>query len=134
MINLITGSVKVRSLLIHLIFCSVLTYIIDDKLVMPFIAWWFIVVNIFEFFMFGKDKLRAKMNWRRTPESTFLIMGFLGAFPGIFLGRVAFRHKTSKKKFYIPMWILFFVQLIITIAWIEHTTVKGQKVFGFIPF
>lgn len=134
MINLVTNSIKVRSVLLHLLFCGLATYVVDDKLVMPFIAWWFVVVNVFEFFMFGKDKLRARMAWSRTPESTFLIMGFLGAFPGIFLGRVVFKHKTSKKKFYIPMFILFFVQVIIAIAWVEHNTVKGDKFFDFIPF
>ena len=133
MINLITNSVKIRSLTLHVVTCWLLTYILDDKLVMPFIAWWFVVVNCFEFLMFGKDKLRARMQWSRTPESTFLIMGLLGAFPGIFIGRYLFNHKTSKKKFYIPMWILFFIQLILAIAWVEHTTVKGPKVFDFIP-
>jgi len=134
MINLLTNSTKIRSLCIHLVFCGIVTYVVNDKFVMPFIAWWFIVVNLFEFLMFGKDKLRAKMGWSRTPESTFLMMGLVGAFPGIFIGRIVFNHKTSKKQFYIPMWILFIIQLILALAWIEHNTVKGPKIFAFIPF
>tara|TARA_R110000868_G_scaffold218576_2_gene469291 strand:- start:213665 stop:214057 length:393 start_codon:yes stop_codon:yes gene_type:complete len=123
---------KLKSLLLHLIFCGAVTFALDGQASLPFIAWWFAVINVFEFAMFGKDKLRAKMSWSRTPESTFLIMGLLGAFPAILAGRKAFNHKTTKKEFIIPMWSLFILQIVLAIAYIENVAVKGTKFLGFV--
>ena len=76
---------------------------------------WFIIINILTFVLFGLDKTRAQKGWSRTPETTFHILGFIGAFPAIFAGRTYFRHKTLKKGFIIPMWSLFALQLGIAI-------------------
>lgn len=123
---------KGRSALYHILTCALFTYILDKAWDLPAIVWWFIALNIFEFLMFGKDKLCAIKGWRRTPESTFHLMGFLGGFPGIFMGRKVFKHKTSKKQFYIPMWILFALQVLLALAYIEQTTVKNGTLLGFI--
>ena len=132
MILAFTHSTKTRSFIYHLLICVSIAYFLAGEFEIPFIGWWFIVTNIFEFTMFGKDKLRAKMDWSRTPESTFLIMGLLGAFPAILAGRKLFKHKTTKKEFVIPMWILFIIQVILAIAYIEQTSVKGEKMLSFL--
>lgn len=125
-------SVKSRSALYHVLTCALLTYLLDKAWDIPAIIWWFSVVNIFEFTMFGRDKWCAKNGWRRTPESTFHLMGALGGFPGIFAGRKFFKHKTVKKQFYIPMWILFAIQLLIALAYIEKTTTKNGTLLSFL--
>jgi len=134
MVALLTHSTKLRSFFLHFFFCLSLSYILSGALNLPFIAWWFIVLNSFEFLMFGKDKLRAKMKWSRTPEITFLLMGLLGAFPAILAGRKIFSHKTTKKEFVIPMWILFIIQVLMAIAYLEKETVKGEKLLSFLSF
>ncbi|MFT7143991.1 MAG: uncharacterized membrane protein YsdA (DUF1294 family) [Alphaproteobacteria bacterium] len=134
MINIFTYSKRARSLILHFMFCALVAYALENISGIPFIGWWFIVINIFEFLFFGKDKLRAKQGWSRTPESTFLIMGLLGAFPAILIGRKFFKHKTTSRKFILPMWTLFIIQIMFAIAYIEQTTVKGKKFLDFLTF
>ena len=119
-------SVRSRSALSHLLISAFFTYLLDSVWDIPAIIWWFAVVNGFEFSIFGFDKWCAKRNRKRTPESTFHLMGVLGAFPAIFAGRKIFNHKTSKKNFTIPMWILFILQVLVALAYIESITTNGN--------
>lgn len=134
MINLFTHSTKIRSFTLHFLFCALAAYALQNVSGIPFIGWWFIIVNVFEFLFFGKDKLRSKLKWSRTPESTFLVMGLLGAFPAILIGRKVFQHKTTSRKFILPMWTLFIVQILVALAYIEQSTVKGTKFLDFLSF
>lgn len=65
--------------------------------------WWLFYVNIQELALLAKDKLAAVQKWRRTPESTLLLLGLAGASPALLVGRFAFHHKTSKKSFITTM-------------------------------
>lgn len=56
------------------------------------------VLNIFSFFTFADDKLKAKNNSWRTSEKRLLIYSFVGPF-GALAGMVLFRHKTQKTTF-----------------------------------
>ena len=49
--------------------------------------------------MMGFDKLSAKMNSERIPETWFLLVSLAGGFGGVVLGMLVFRHKTSKPSF-----------------------------------
>lgn len=76
-----------------------------------FVFLFIVINNIYLFFLVGADKKAAKEGEKRTPESTFLTLAFLGAFPALFYGRKIFRHKTIKKDFIYPMWALFILQI-----------------------
>lgn len=112
---------KTGSLFFHLMIAAVAAYFVNIwwRIDLPYA--WIICANGMMFLSFGWDKLRSMKQWRRTPETTYLIIALLGAFPGLFLGRKIFNHKTSKASFIIPMWILFFGQIIASAFWLGDT-------------
>ena len=61
----------------------------------------FAVYNLFLFFVYGYDKLKAKKKGRRVPEVFFLVSAFLFAGIGSAFGMLVFNHKTTKMKFRI---------------------------------
>jgi uncharacterized membrane protein YsdA (DUF1294 family) len=65
-------------------------------------------VNIISFIMFGIDKWKAKNHKWRISENLLLIISFIGGATGALIGMVIFKHKLSKKKFYIgvPVFIV----------------------------
>ena len=61
---------------------------------------YFILINIFTFFLYGIDKYKAIKSKKRIRELTFFLLSFLG---GCFIGILAmkiFHHKTKKIRFY----------------------------------
>lgn len=112
---MILSRLKLRSVLFHVAVAAVLAWLIQQALLVDYVFTWFYGVNIVAFVSFGFDKLSAKSGGKdgRTPEMTYHILGLLGGFPAIFAGRKVFNHKTSKAAFIIPMWVLFFGQILI---------------------
>lgn len=55
---------------------------------------WFLLASALTFLIYGGDKLAAREGWRRAPESTLLVFGLLGGWPGAIIGQQIFRHKT----------------------------------------
>lgn len=60
---------------------------------------WFLLANMLTLVVYGVDKMAACKAWRRVPESTLLIFGFVGGWPGAIVGQQIFRHKTQKQPF-----------------------------------
>ena len=60
---------------------------------------WLAVLGAVTFLAFGYDKWRASRSGRRVPESTLVLLGALGGWPGGLLGMIVFRHKTAKWTF-----------------------------------
>lgn len=60
-----------------------------------------IAINILTFIVYGNDKRKARKNKWRTPESTLLMLAFIGGAYGAWLGMTLFRHKTKHWKFRI---------------------------------
>ena len=58
------------------------------------------------------DKLAARKAWRRVPETTLLVLGLAGGWPGAILGQQCFRHKTQKQPF--RTW--FFISVALNVA------------------
>ncbi len=67
------------------------------------------VINIISFILFAIDKRRAKRKEWRISESALLISSFIGGSTGALISMVIFKHKLSKKRFYIlvPIFIVF---------------------------
>lgn len=72
-----------------------------------------LLVNVLAFALYGIDKLKAKKGAWRIPESTLLLVAFLGGSLGALLGMELFRHKTKHAKFRIlvPLFLLLHIAL-----------------------
>jgi uncharacterized membrane protein YsdA (DUF1294 family) len=66
-----------------------------------FIIWFYLIINLCVFLIYGWDKLAAKKNWQRTPEHILLLLGLLGGAVGGLLGMLVWNHKTRKIKFWL---------------------------------
>lgn len=62
---------------------------------------YFIVINLFGFFIMWLDKRKAKKGAWRIPEKTLFIVTALGGGIGTIAGMYTFRHKTQKVQFVI---------------------------------
>lgn len=60
---------------------------------------WFLHANLLTLIIYGADKMAARKAWRRVPESTLLVFGIVGGWPGAIVGQQLFRHKTQKQPF-----------------------------------
>ncbi|MCT4714777.1 DUF1294 domain-containing protein [Enterobacteriaceae bacterium H18W14] len=80
------------------------------------IAMWFLAVNLLTPGIYGLDKLAARKGWRRVPEFTLLIFGFVGGWPGAILGQQLFRHKTQKQPFRTYFTISVVLNLVVLAA------------------
>jgi len=102
-----------RSALLYLVASAALTIMINDysKQHVGFIASWIFAVNTILIVAMAKDKFSAIVNWGRTPEGTLLWLAVAGGYPGLFLARFIFNHKTTKTEFIKPMWFLLVLQV-----------------------
>ena len=73
---------------------------------------WFLFASVLTFVIYGGDKMAASKSWRRVPESTLLVLGLAGGWPGAGLGQQLFRHKTQKQ----PFKTYFFITVLLNIA------------------
>lgn len=71
------------------------------------------VINITGFIMTGSDKRRARKKKWRIPEKAFFIISALGGCPGVYIGLLAFRHKTKHWYFMYGIPVIFALQLIL---------------------
>lgn len=61
--------------------------------------------SLLAFGAYGKDKWAARTGRWRTAESTLLILGLIGGWPGALAAQRYFRHKSSKRSFQIAFWL-----------------------------
>ena len=80
---------------------------------------WLAAASIITFISYGYDKAQAKRNGQRVPEKHLHWLVLLGGFPGGWLGRYLFRHKTRKGMFL----------LILVISTILHLGLAGWFYF-----
>ena len=77
---------------------------------------YFVVINLFGFFIMWLDKRKAKKGAWRIPEKTLFIITAIGGGIGTTVGMYAFRHKTQKIQFVIGFPFITILE-IITIIW-----------------
>ena len=72
-----------------------------------------LLVNIVAFAAYGIDKRKAQKNKWRIPESTLLLLAFIGGSLGALLGMRTFHHKTQHWKFKIlvPLFLVLHLAL-----------------------
>ena len=77
---------------------------------------WFLLVSVLTLVIYGMDKMAARKAWRRVPESTLLVFGFVGGWPGAMVGQQVFRHKTQKQPFKTYFIISVILSILATLA------------------
>jgi uncharacterized membrane protein YsdA (DUF1294 family) len=65
-----------------------------------------VLVSLFAFFAYRRDKRRAEAGEWRIPESTLHLIELVGGWPGAFLAQRQFRHKTAKLPFQVTFWLI----------------------------
>ena len=78
-----------------------------------FFLGYLIFVNILSFLLFSIDKSKAQKKQWRIPEIYLIAVSFLGGSIGSLMSMVLFKHKLSKKKFYIGIPLLILVNKIV---------------------
>ena len=73
------------------------------------------MVNVVAFVTYGIDKLKARRNQWRIPESTLLLLAMIGGSIGAWIGLKVWRHKTLHKKFKYGIPLIFVVQIALCI-------------------
>ncbi len=74
---------------------------------------YYLAINVITFFVWGFDKLRAKLQEWRIPENTLYVLIILGGGVGALLGMTVFRHKTRKLKFKVISVVSVLVYIVI---------------------
>jgi uncharacterized membrane protein YsdA (DUF1294 family) len=85
-----------------------------------FVWSWLIAITVITFFTFGYDKVIAKSQLIRVPEIVLLALTFFGGTLGAVLGRLAFRHKTSKVSFRVKFWVAIAIQIILFVLYVLY--------------
>lgn len=75
-----------------------------------------ILINLISFLVYGVDKKKAKNKEWRIPESTLILLSIIGGSLGGLMAMVIFKHKLSKKIFYIGIPIIIIINKIIELA------------------
>ncbi|MGH8107709.1 MAG: DUF1294 domain-containing protein [Arenimonas sp.] len=65
--------------------------------------------SLITFVAYGFDKLAARNNRSRIPESTLHVFGLVGGWPGAVLAQKMFRHKSKKQSFQTVFWVTVFI-------------------------
>lgn len=81
-----------------------------SKLLTVFLIY-LLTLNILSFVLMLVDKYKAQNNHWRVKEWTFVVLSISGGSIGVLIGMVVFRHKTSKKKFYIGIPIIYLANI-----------------------
>ncbi|EEG0865832.1 DUF1294 domain-containing protein [Salmonella enterica subsp. enterica serovar Enteritidis] len=80
------------------------------------VAMWFLLANVLTLAIYGIDKTAARKTWRRVPESTLLVFGVVGGWPGAIVGQQLFRHKTQKQPFKTYFIVSVIASILVTVA------------------
>ncbi|MBR6539890.1 MAG: DUF1294 domain-containing protein [Bacteroides sp.] len=80
--------------------------------IVSLIICYLVAINIVAFFVYGIDKLKAKRNKWRIPESTLLLLAVIGGSIGALLGMKVWHHKTMHKKFTYGVPLIIVIQIL----------------------
>ena len=88
----------------------------------------YVVTSIVSFAMYGYDKARATSGRWRVPETTLLLLGLIGGWPGAIVGQLVFRHKTTKESFRSAFWVTVVINVLVfgaVVAYVAVPAVRG---------
>lgn len=91
----------------------------------PALAGLYAVASLLAFVMYAWDKSAAVSGRWRTQESTLLLIGLVGGWPGALLAQKVLRHKSRKRSFQVIFWATVLINIGI-LGWL--LTAKGAAV------
>lgn len=74
-----------------------------------------LIINAAAFLLMLVDKLKARKNLWRIPESTLMASALLGGSVGALLGMYTVRHKTKHKKFTVGIPLILIAQIVLAV-------------------
>lgn len=107
-----TNHISIFSILIITIFYFILFYLIHDKKIATYTILYYLLMSVFTFYIYSKDKdFSQDGNWRIS-EQTLHLLSMMGGWLGALIAQDKLNHKSSKTNFRI----LFFITIILNIA------------------
>jgi uncharacterized membrane protein YsdA (DUF1294 family)/cold shock CspA family protein len=76
----------------------------------------YVALSILAFVMYAADKRAARRRRWRTPETTLLLVGLIGGWPGAIVAQQVLRHKTRKLSFRAKFWLSVIVNVAVFTA------------------
>ena len=84
----------------------------------------YFLMSALSYFMYRSDKIAARSDVQRTPETSLHLVDLLGGWPGALIAQQQFRHKTAKQSFQIVFWATFAANLV-AFAWLARSGLLG---------
>jgi uncharacterized membrane protein YsdA (DUF1294 family)/cold shock CspA family protein len=107
------------------VFIGVVVYVALQAPVKPLVYAIYATMSALAFLAYALDKSAATRGRWRTPESTLLLLGLAGGWPGALLAQQLLRHKTSKPAFVSAFWVTVVLNIGLFVAW--HRVVPGLQ-------
>ncbi len=80
---------------------GLIAYLFTRQQHLPLYLVWLITLSAITFFWYGFDKEQSKRDGSRVPEIVLQLLTLAGGFPGGWLGRLIFHHKTRHNSFLV---------------------------------
>jgi uncharacterized membrane protein YsdA (DUF1294 family)/cold shock CspA family protein len=97
--------------------------VVVGRLPFPILALYSAASSI-AFSAYAADKAKAEQHQWRTRESTLLLLGLIGGWPGGLIARHWLRHKTRKRSFILSFW---FTAILNSAALVWYLSPFGQR-------
>ncbi|MCB1566919.1 MAG: DUF1294 domain-containing protein [Xanthomonadales bacterium] len=94
-------------------FLAVLGVSVFTERLPPIVGLIYFAMSMLAFGFYAMDKSAAVNGRQRTRESTLILLGLLGGWPGALLAQQWLRHKSSKKSFQFDFWLSVIVNLFV---------------------
>ena len=73
-------------------------------------------VSAITFGSYAIDKSAARLKQRRVAETSLILLGMLGGWPGAILAQQLLRHKTAKRSFRAVFWVSVLINVVVFVA------------------
>ena len=93
-------------------YCFRINNVFTYKIILLFLIFWLVGINISTFIAYGVDKKAAIRKSWRVPEKDLHLLEFLGGWIGAWVAQKVFRHKTSKKSYQNIYKLMIFLELV----------------------
>lgn len=78
------------------------------------------LINIITFITYGVDKSKAKRKQWRIPEFTLILLSLIGGGIGALIAMVIYKHKLSKKSFYLGIPFIIILNRILELTILNY--------------
>lgn len=89
---------------------------LNPKILLLFLVFHFVSINIVTIIAYWADKRAAKKGKWRVSEASLHTLELLGGWIGALIGQKIFRHKTKKREYQSVFWFLGLLQIVIIIV------------------